>query len=119
MWSSFGLKFILLSVTTPWGIAVLFAGFLISCLSRVFLRRSLLKNLYMIISFGPLLYLVVVGVVLGSSVSTLPGETMFAPMPFAVFFAVPFSVGWLLGWPIAVLLQLAAQGPSSSAPERS
>ena len=114
MWSFSGLEFILMSAGTPSGVAVLFAAFLISCLSRVFLHSRLLKNFYMILSFAPLLYLIVVSIVAGSPASAQAGESWFVPMLFAMFVGVPLSVGWLLGWPIAVLLQYAAQGPNSS-----
>ena len=101
------LGFILTSIITPWGIAVVFFTFLTSCLSRVFLRSALLKNLYMIFSFVLLLYLSVLSIALG-------GGGSFLLMLFSMGLGVPFSVGWLLGWPIAVLLQTAAQGPNSS-----
>ena len=45
------LAFIMTSVVTPWGIAVVFFAFLISCLSRVFLRSALFKNLHTAFSF--------------------------------------------------------------------
>ena len=94
-------------LTSPWGIAVVLFTFLISCLSRVFLRSDALKNLYMIFSFVPLLYLWVVGTAFG-------GGGPFLLILFSMALGVPFSVGWLLGWPVAVLLQTAAQGPNSS-----
>ena len=119
MWSFSGLEFIAVSATTPLGSAVLLLAFVISCLCRIFLRRNALKNLYMIVSFGPLLYLVVIGIAVGSPASANAGQSWFVPMLFAMFLGVPFSVGWLLGWPIAVLLRLAAHGPNSSAPEQS
>jgi hypothetical protein len=111
VWSSQGIEVLLVLVATPWGIAVLFFAFLISCVSRVFLRSDLLKTLYTVFSFGPLLYLLLVGITYGSPANAQAG--MLLAILFA-FFAVPFSVGWLLGWLIAVLLQTAAQGSKSS-----
>jgi hypothetical protein len=113
-----GFELILMSATTPLGTAVLFFAFLISCLSRVFLRSNLLKNLYMILSFGTLLYLLVIGITFGSPANG-PTGAAFLVILISMFIGVPFSVGWLLGWPIAVLLQTSAQGPNSSTPEQS
>ncbi|MEH2610865.1 hypothetical protein [Bradyrhizobium sp. AZCC 1693] len=112
------LGFILMMAITPWGIAVLFFAFLISCLSRVFLRSALLKNLYMILSFGPLLYLLVLSIAFSSPAIAPTGDSGLLVMFVSMFLGVPFSVGWLLGWPIAVLVQVAAQGPNSSTPEQ-
>ena len=114
MWTSVGLQFMAFSAITPLGIAILFVAFSISCLSRVFLRSRRLKNIYMVLSFVPLLYLVLIATV-GSSPAIAPtGDAALAAMLFAMLVGMPFSIGWLLGWPIAVLVQLAARGPNSS-----
>ena len=114
MWTSVGLQFMAFSAITPLGIAILFVAFSISCLSRVFLRSRRLKNIYMVLSFVPLLYLVLIATV-GSSPTVAPsGDAALAAMLFAMLVGMPFSIGWLLGWPIAVLVQLAARGPNSS-----
>jgi hypothetical protein len=113
------LGFILTMTVTPWGMAVLFFAFLISCLSRVFLRSTLLKNRYMIVSFVPLLYLLVLGIAFSSPAIAPTGNGGLLVMFVSMFLGVPFSIGWLLGWPIAVLVQVAAQGPNSSPPEQS
>jgi hypothetical protein len=114
VWTSVGLQFMAFSAITPLGIAILFVAFSISCLSRVFLRSRRLKNIYMVLSFVPLLYLVLIATV-GSSPTVAPtGDAALAAMLFAMLVGMPFSIGWLLGWPIAVLVQLAARGPNSS-----
>jgi hypothetical protein len=114
VWTSVGLQFMAFSAITPLGIAILFVAFSISCLSRVFLRSRRLKNIYMVLSFAPLLYLVLIATV-GSSPAIAPtGDAALAAMLFAMLVGMPFSIGWLLGWPIAVLVQLAARGPNSS-----
>ncbi|MEH2500074.1 putative membrane protein [Bradyrhizobium sp. AZCC 1678] len=102
-----GIELIFMSATTPPGIAVLFFAFLISCLSRVFLRSNLLKNLYLILSFGPLLYLLVLGIAFGIP-SIAPSNIVLVAALLTMFLGVPFSIGWLLGWSIAVLLQTAS-----------
>jgi hypothetical protein len=109
------LAFILASAISPWGMALLFVAFLISCLSRVFLRSARSKKLYMIFSFLPLLYLLVLSITL-----TIPAIAPTGDRGLAVIFLslllVPISIGWLLGWPIAVLVQTAARGPGSATP---
>jgi len=108
------LAFIMTSVVTPWGIAVVFFAFLISCLSRVFLRSALFKNLHTAFSFVLLFFLLVLGITFGLPGYARIGDSSLILMFFSMALGVPFSVGWLLGWPIAVLVQLAAQGPNSS-----
>ena len=110
------LAFILTSAISPWGIALLFVAFLISCLSRVFLRSARAKNFYMIFSFVPVLYLLALGITLTIPAITPSGDRGLA-MIFLSMLLVPISIGWLLGWPIAVLVQTAAWGPGSAAPK--
>jgi hypothetical protein len=120
MWVIVGLKFVMLSAFSPMGIAVMFVAFLISFLSRVFLRGSWLTHFYMIVSLAVLFYLVVVVAMFGPLAgSDQSGMDLFSPMLFAMFVGVPSGVGWLFGWPVAVCLQLAASGLPDPAPEKS
>ena len=109
------LAFILASAISPWGMALLFVAFLISCLSRVFLRSARGKKFYMIFSLVPVLYLLALGITL-----TIPAIAPTGDRGLAIIFLslllVPISLGWLLGWPIAVLVQTAVRGPDSATP---
>ena len=109
------LAFIVAVAISPWGIALLFFAFLISCLSRVFLRSTRRKKLYMIFSFVPLLYLLVLSITVTSPAIAPTGDRGLAVIFLSVLL-VPISIGWLLGWPIAVLVQTAAQGQNSATP---
>jgi hypothetical protein len=109
------LAFILAAAISPWGIALVFVAFLISCLSRVFLRGDRGKNLYMMFSFVPLLYLLVLSITVTSPAIAPTGDRGLAVI-FLSMLLVPISIGWLLGWPIAVLVQTAVQGPDGRDP---
>jgi hypothetical protein len=109
------LAFFLASAISPWGIALLFVAFLISCLSRVFLRSARARHFYMIFSFVPVLYLLALGITVSSPAIAPTGDRALAVIFLSVLL-VPISIGWLLGWPIAVLVQTAVQGQNSATP---
>jgi|SRR5690242_11942172 len=111
MWMSEGFKFVSLSAFSPLGMAVLMAGFVVSCGVRVFLRNRLLRQLYFILCVALLMYLAGLVVVVGVAGSTLSVNDWFVVMLFSMFFGIPCSVGWLLGWLVAVALQIALGGP--------
>lgn len=109
------LAFLLAVAISPWGIALVFVAFLISCLSRIFLRSPRGKKLYMMFSLVPLLYLLVLSITVTSPAIAPTGDRGLAVM-FLSLLLVPISIGWLLGWPIALLVQTAAQGQNSATP---
>jgi hypothetical protein len=109
-----GLKFVAEAAFTPVGTTLLFVAFVLSCLSRVFLRDGMLKKLYKVVSIALLSYLVVVIAMMGTEANIGQfSRGLFIPTLFSLFLGVPFSVGWLAGWPVAFSLQLAAAGPQN------
>jgi hypothetical protein len=110
--SVIGLNFVAEAAFTPVGTTLLFVAFVLSCLSRVFLRDGMLKKLYKVVSIALLSYLVVVVAMMGTEPNIGQfGRGLFIPMLFSLFLGVPFCVGWLVGWPVAFSLQRAAGGP--------
>lgn len=112
--SLIGLKFVAESAFMPVGTTLMLIAFVLSCLSRVFLRDGMLKKLYRVVSIALLFYLVVVVAMLGIDANIGQfSKGLFIPMLFSLFLGVPFSVGWLFGWPVAFSLQHAAGGPQN------